>query len=36
MECASVRQEYMVGNYEMGHGVTTPWGNIIVESHAGG
>lgn len=28
-------QEYITGNYNMGHGVTTPWGNVIIESHAG-
>lgn len=28
-------QEYITGNYYMGHGVTSPWGSIIIESHAG-
>jgi hypothetical protein len=28
-------REYIVGYYNMGHGLTTPWGNIIIESHAG-
>jgi hypothetical protein len=28
-------QEYRVGSYTFGHGVTTPWGNIIIESRSG-
>ena len=28
-------QEYLSGSYNVGHGVTTPWGSIIIESHAG-